>query len=196
MKKGTMKIVLLLMSIAFYIYTVIMGISGAINGVNPYGSTYYGMDAFKQVFTDYTVQAVLSGKLLGYWFMFSTLYIVYFVASYKKEPRENELKIKLQGKEEIKTEESTTGESVKKVFFILSILVLGTFFLSAINAAVNGFNAGWFGTVDMVYGFEAFYEFIFMYGLLYTVIPILPCSILYIVTYLVKNKKAKKEKYK
>ena len=209
MKKETIKKALLLIPIAFYAYITIISIEAAINGVNPYGSTYYGMTAFREVFTDRTIQALFDGEPIGLCFMFSTLYIVYFIASYKKEPGEKDINISLEGnktKEKesssennkpktkvsvsennmIRTEKSSVN-AVKRVLYDISRLILVIFFLGAVNAGINGFNAGWFGSVRMEYGMEAFCDFIVMYGLYFTVIPVLPCSILYIVVYLAKS---------
>ena len=80
---------------------------------------------------------------------------------------------------------------IKKILFYLSILCWILYLLIAIYYAIFGYCDGIFQCTN-IYGFEAFYSILIWYGLVFTMfIPILPVTLIYIIVYIIKNKKIK-----
>ena len=77
----------------------------------------------------------------------------------------------------------------KKIFFIISISCWVIYFLMCIHAFFFGFIGG----TRFEPGIEAFVNAFFLILISYSVIPILPISLIYIIIYLKKNKSKKND---
>lgn len=109
-------------------------------------------------------------------------YQIYYFINYEKNPKD--LKIK-----ELKRNKTT---NYKKIIFNICILCWFIYFASGIYAFFFGSNLrGGLLEHKMIYGFEALKVHLFWYLISFSIIPIMPISLLYILIYLFYQNKKK-----
>ena len=90
----------------------------------------------------------------------------------------------------------TSRLNIKKILFVISLISWIIYFLLGVYASFVGYKTGFFNTTT-VYGLEAFKNAMFWNLLMFTYIPILPITLIYIIVYLsrqmIKRKANKKE---
>ena len=88
--------------------------------------------------------------------------------------------------------EKKSNENIKKNWFIICCLVWVAYFGYGIYAYFAGYSSGFFGG-PMIYGYKAFRDAMIWNLIGFSIIPILPATLIYIVIYLLNNKKEKKK---
>lgn len=134
--------------------------------------TEYGFDAFIQPLYD-VWDFIISSPILLILFAIMVIYQIWYFLH--KEGKKEKKKSKLQ---------------LKKILLYLSILCWILYFGISIYNSIAGICMGLF-TCTTVYGFEAFYSSLFWYGLVFSFIPVLPVTLIYIILYIIKVKRKK-----
>ena len=96
------------------------------------------------------------------------------------------------GEEVVEEEADLKAEKRRKVLYIISWGCWGLYLLTGVYAFFFGYSTGIFEKT-MVYGFEALSEVLFWNIIIFSVIPILPISTIYIVIYHINKLKNKKQ---
>lgn len=187
MKKYKIKRILFYISLIPYAYTIIMSLYSAIFGFEGFHSTYYGLKGALEFLNDfYFNNIVFSWKV---WILILLIcYQIYYLLTLRKGKKET-----------VSREENANKEkrfSIKKILFIISIMCWIIYFLSGIYAFFFGSNTGGgLFSHTMEYGIDALVNTLFWNLLTFSVIPVLPITLIYIIVFLiVKYKEKKKDK--
>ena len=188
------KNIIFLLCMIPYIFFIVMCIKAAIFGYNnvDYREPYYGFIAIGEY------ASYFGGEILDFCFMplnccmfFSWIaYQIYFIITYEKK-----YKVAKDNEQNEKREEDNKGTQVKKlgarrVIFFISIGCWALYLLTSIGAIFFGTSTGG-GLFDSYreYGIEGMKSALFWNGLALTIIPVLPCSLIYIIIYMIVNRK-------
>ncbi len=175
MKPKTKK-VLFIVSLIPYVIIILIGIYFAIFGYHfdYINSTDYGLEAMG----DFLLGDVLFGidflwqKAICFALLIG--YQIYYLLSKNREKQEkdtNKKKIRLG-----------------KIIFVISIICWMIYFAYAIGCFFWGYNTGIIN-MHRVYGLEAIREALLWNLIAFSLVPVLPISLIYIVIYLVLNRK-------
>lgn len=184
-KKIDVKKCLLYISLLPYLYVIIMCIYHAIFGYD-YGleafEPNYGIDGMMEFLHNFWFDNILMFNYIGAIVILSVCYQIYYFVSYKKNKEVKESKyMKI---------------NLKKILFVISLLCWVIYFVIGLSAFFFGASAGLFDS-EVVYGFEAVKSTLFWFLLVFSIIPVLPITLIYIIVYLiVKYKEKMKSKSK
>lgn len=180
MKKNNIKKYLFYISLTPYLYVIIMSIFYAITGYGiNLGNTAYGIDAMGNYLSDLFSDILLAlfNPIIIIIAVLWISYQIYYFVSTGKDNHQNNNENK---------NESPKCLDLKKIFFVISVLCWITYFLSGIWAFFFGSNTGGglFNKI-MEYGMDAMLHTWFWNLLAFSLIPVLPVSLIYIIIYLV-----------
>ena len=137
---------------------------------------YFGLDAIKYFFNDiqYSLTGIIFKPYIGILFLLWVGYQMFYIVTFNKNTNQINRKI-----------------TFKKIFYYISILCWIIYFASGIKAFFFGYDiTGLLGDPQIIYGVDALLNILFLNLIKYCFfIPILPCSLLYIIIYKIKNKK-------
>lgn len=189
--KNKIKKYVLILSCFPYIYIFLKGIYYSIFGYGDYGNK--GLDAL----IDYLCGDVVGLALeLSSWVIFipCVAYQFYYFINVRgnkdnnNKDRDSEISVE---PEEKRTEKR---QKVRKFWFIIACMCWGLYFLSGVYAFFFGYDTVFFSTAR-VYGFEGLCNALLWNIIKFSIIPILPISLIYIIVYRISNViKKKKEK--
>ena len=188
MKKENIKKLILYISLIPYIYVLLMCIYHAIFGYD-YGlidiAPNYGFDAVGDVINEYWFDGIIANfNYKSFFVILCLIYQIYYFITYKKaKTTKNE-----QSKNKFNKMNS------KKILFIISIICWIIYFLTGIYAFFFGSNTG--GGLfypKMEYGIDALLHTLFWNLIIFSAIPILPISLIYIIIYLIIKYKNRKQ---
>lgn len=187
MKNKNIKDILFYITLVPYMVLVFMTIYYAISGYGyNLGNTAYGVLAvgnfLRDVFSN-VIGLFLNPLTLVIIILWISYQIYYFI-SYENNKKE----INKYNKENNK--KNAKNINLKKILFVISILCWIIYFASGIFAFFFGSNTGgglFNSTVE--YGMDAFLNTLFWNLILFSIIPILPISLLYIIFYIIIKKK-------
>lgn len=185
MKKNNMKKIILYISLIPYIFGLLMSIFHSIFGYNNGligATTKYGLSAASEALNDYWSDIIISFDYRLFLLIFCIIYQIYYFINYQK-PKTTE-------KEQ--TKNNFNKINFKKILFIISIICWIIYFLTGVHAFFFGSNTGG-GLLnpEMEYGLDALLHTLFWNLMIFSVIPILPITLIYIIVYLIikiKNK--------
>ncbi len=84
------------------------------------------------------------------------------------------------------------GAIAVDVFLFLFLAVIVLAYLMCTTDVTDGVNKGWFGAVDMVYGFEAYlYNFLWAALIMTVIVPVVPVAAIYDIVILIVKLKRK-----
>ena len=155
-----------------YIYVVLSSIYFAIFGMDCYTKICYGSDAVINNLSDFYLDFLLDNIALGIFVLLCIIYQIWYFISGKSNKNPNK------------------KFDLKKFFFVISCSIWILYFLSAVFAARYGYSF-FFSYYDGFDGFEA--ALIGNFIKLGVIIPILPITLIYIIIYVFKIKKDKKQ---
>lgn len=184
MRKDNIKRVLFHISLMPYFYVIVMSIFYALVGYGlNLGKTAYGINAIGNYLSD-LFSDVLSALFDPIIIIIAVIWISYQMYYFVSVTKNIE-KVNKKEKKSI---------NLKKIFFIISILCWVVYFLSGIWAFFFGSSTGGgLFNKTMEYGMDAMLHTWFWNLLAFSLIPVLPISLLYIIIYLIikyhKNKK-------
>lgn len=177
MKKIGIKKLLLYISILPYIYCIIMSIYHTIFGYS-YNSIYIdddygieGMMAFLGEAWDSLYGSVIALILVGA----CIIYQIYYFMNFRINKGKKDKKTKI---------------NIKKILFVVSVICWLMYFMLGVYAFFFGINDGLFSD-NFVYGIEALKVSLTWNLLIFTYIPVLPISTIYICIYLLMKYKEK-----
>ncbi len=115
--------------------------------------------------------------------------IYYFITFDRKKQKQ-----KTGSQKEIETDNQTTStkSTAKRIIFYLCVACWCLYLASGIFAFFFGYDDGIFHS-NMIYGIDALLSAYLWYGLAFSFIPVLPISLLYIIIYIIVNKRKKKK---
>ena len=191
-----LKNIIFLLCLIPYVFFIVMCIKAAIFGYvkSDYREPDYGYIAIGEYASH------VGGEILD--FCFSPLnccmfflwiaYQIYFIITYEKK-----YKVAKDNEQNKKIEEDNKGNKVKKlgarrVIFFISIGCWAFYLLTSIGAIFFGTRTGG-GLFESYreYGIEGMMSALVWNGLALTIIPVLPCSLIYIIIYIIVNRKKK-----
>lgn len=145
----------------------------------------YGLDGFIYAFSDVFDYIVFSN-----WVVLLIAIVIYqiwyFVCEYKTRGER-----KKDNKRSKHIFFSIEGSIVKKVLFVLSITCWMLWFLYGIYSFFFGYCSGFF-RCNIVYGIDAMYSSMLFSLFIFSFIPVLPISLIYIIVYIIKMNKLKR----
>ena len=188
MKKENIKKLILYISLIPYIYVLLMCIYHAIFGYD-YAligiAPNYGFDAVGDVINEFWFDGIITNfNYKSFFFILCIIYQIYYFITYKK--------VRTTKKEQLKSKFNKIN--FKKILFIIAIICWIIYFITGIYAFFFGSNTG--GGLfypEMEYGIDALLHTLFWNLILFSAIPILPISLIYIVIYLIIKYKNKKQ---
>ncbi len=84
------------------------------------------------------------------------------------------------------------GAIAVDVFLFLFLAAIVLAYLMCTTDVIDGVNKGWFGAVDMVYGFEAYlYNFLWAALIMTVIVPVVPVAAIYDIVILIVKLKRK-----
>lgn len=173
---------LLYVSLSPLLYLIIQAMIPAISGQD-YGGFLdeksYGVEIFLEAFVDQWFHVLFSLNHLTLWFGGSMLYLVYYGMT------------QVTGRS-VKT--SLYHRPWKEVLFYIAIGVWIFYFLGGLHAMFWGYTETWFMQSSTYTGLEGFLNAMLWRGITFTIIPVLPFSLAYIIVYLLKGKRLKAHK--
>ena len=189
MKKYNVKKFVLYISFIPYIYAIVMSVFYAFFGYDYYGDTYYGLDSLSRFWSDIIFEFMITPKvvILAVCIIYQ---IYYFIMGKRKEKRIKQ--DEETGEEVVEEEADLKAEKRRKVLYIISWGCWGLYLLTGVYAFFFGYSTGIFKKT-MIYVFEALSEVLFWNIIIFSVIPILPISTIYIVIYHINKLKNKKQ---
>lgn len=190
MKNKNIKKILFYISLLPYAILFFMCIYYAIIGYDSkyIENTYYGFDSvgiFLGDVYDNIINLCFNPITLCIIILWIAYQIYYFI-SFKSDKKE-----KVVAKES--NESTSKNVNLKKILFFVSILCWIIYFASGIFAFFFGSNTGgglFYPTME--YGIDALLHTLFWNLLIFSCIPILPISLLYIIIYVIVKKKEEK----
>ena len=192
-KKNLLEKKLLYVSFIPYIVFLLICLKSAIFGVcyDFMDECYYGLEGVKEAFND-----LFFDFLFGPWFLLIVAIIFYqlwyFIFRFETKIEKN-MKKNSKANKKAEVDDEVVKFNLKKILFVLAVLV----WIYYLGMGVYYFFAGTcVGMLDceMIYGFDAMFEFYFLNGFMLTMIPVLPITLLYMILYLIKDKKNKANK--
>ena len=181
----------ILLCIAFipYIILICACLYYAINGYGYYDNNFrlpvYGLGAIENY-----LRNLLEGwsNLLVMFVVFPIIFLWIGYQIYHRVIKEN--------KKELKDNNKDTSKSIKfkKIIFYICIGCWCLYFASSIFVFFFGFNA--YGTIareEFAYGTRGMLMALFLAGRALSIIPVLPISLLYIIIYVIVNRRKKKK---
>ena len=194
--KNYIKNILLGIALLPYIIIMIMCIYYAITGysVEFYEKMYYGLSALGEFLSDVwweIIDSLMDFPTNLIRIPITILWIgyqIYYFITFKRVRKEN--------KKELKENNRNTSKNInfKKIIFYISIGCWCLYFASGIYAFLFGSKTG--GGLfypKMEYGMDALVSTLFWNLIAFSIIPVLPISLLYIVIYMIVNKRKKKK---
>lgn len=155
-----------------YIYLIFSSLYYAIFGYtynNANAKTIYGIEAFfDNIVNRFWFKNFIMFNFIGFFCVCCIGYQIWFFINVKNKKKLN----------------------IKKTLFIISLASWIIYFLSGIYAIFFGYKSGWFYKTT-IYGFEAFKEAIFWNLITFSIIPILPITLIYIAIYLISKMRQK-----
>jgi len=182
MRKIGMKKLLLYVSLLPYVYCIIMSLYHAM-----FGYSYdlvgfeddYGFDAIGDFLGEYWLDNVFHFNFVSVANIFAIVYPIYYFVTSKKTNND-------------KVESNIRKINIKKILFVISVACWITYFMSGMYAFFFGYSAGLFES-GIVYGFEALENALVWNLLIFSAIPILPITLIYIIIYLIFRCKEKRK---
>lgn len=188
MKNKNIKNILFYIALIPYVILIFICIYYAIIGYGyDLGNKYYGFVAVGQLLADFLANIInmYFNPIILCIIILWIGYQIYYYISFRSDKKE-----KIVGKES----NGSTSKSInfKNILFFVSILCWIIYFALGIFAFFFGSNTGG-GLLypTMEYGIDAFLHTLFWNLLAFSIIPILPISLLYIIIYLMIKKKEK-----
>ena len=187
MRKENIKKLILYVSLIPYIYVLLMCIYHAIFGYD-YGligiAPNYGFSAVGDVINVYWFEVFTDFDYKLFFLILCIIYQIYYFISYKKA----------KSTEKEQATNKFNKISFKKILFIISIICWIIYFLTGIYAFFFGSNTG--GGLfypEIEYGIDAFLHTLFWNLIIFSAIPILPISLIYIIIYIIIKYKNRKQ---
>lgn len=188
MKKIGVKKLLLYISALPYAYCIVMSLYHAIFGYS-YDSEFisddYGIDAIGNFLSNYWVDNIINLNIVTSINIFAIIYPIYYFITTKKVTQKKK-----------DSDKRKVNINVRKILFVLSSMCWALYFLSGIYAFFFGCNVGGFMDYEIGYGMEALKETLFWNFLAFSIIPVLPISLIYIIIYLIARYREKRKKNK
>lgn len=190
--KKIYKNILLGIALLPYIIIIVMSLYSSIAGHESYGRVYYGFDAIGNylgdLFNDWINLFVtfpinlIAIPIIVFWIG----YQIYYFITFKRIRKEN--------KTEIKENHRNISKkiNVRKIIFYICIACWCMYLASGVFAFFFGYEEGIFYK-HMIYGMDALISTYFWFGIALLIIPVLPISLLYIIIYVIANKRKKKK---
>ena len=192
--KKYIKNILLGIALLPYMIIIVMSLYSSITGHESYGRVYYGFDAIGNylgdLFNDWINLFVtfpinlIAIPIIVLWIG----YKIYYFITFKRIQKEN--------KTEIKENNRNISKKInfKKIIFYICITCWCIYLASGIFAFFFGSptGGGLFNPV-MEYGVDALVHTLVLNLIGFSIIPILPISLLYIIIYVIVNKRKKKK---
>ncbi len=180
MKKVSLEKKLLYISFIPYIVYLLICLKNAIFGFcyNYIDVCYYGIEGFLESFS-----TIFFDTIFSFWAILLIIIVSYqlwyFIFRFKTKSEKH------KSKKEVKN-----VSILKKIIFILSIICWVLYLGSGLHSFFFGTCIG-FLNCEMVYGFDAMLDTLFWYGILFSMIPVLPITLIYIIMYIIRNKTKK-----
>lgn len=177
MDKNIIKKILLYISLIPYIILFVLCIYWAVFGYydSIRNDKIYGLYAMLENLGSFYFDNMFPLTFIGSIYIVCFIYIIWFFVN-RFTTKKNKLK-----KQE--------NMDIAKVLFVLSCSVWILYFLSGVYAMFVGYTSCFITCHDTIYGFEAMKEMLFINLLKYSLIPVLPISLIYMIIYLFKKKK-------
>lgn len=162
------KKIMLYISLGQYVFIFLYGLYYAIFGYTfefYREKTIYGLETFISKIEDIWLDNIIDFNFIGIIELICTIYLIWYF---------------------IDTNKSTRKINIRKIVYIISIACWIIYALSGVYALFFGYNTGII-TTHRVYGGEALVNALVMNLFIFSIIPILPISLIYIILYLKKK---------
>ena len=192
MEKISIKKILFYLTLIPYAAFVVICIFCAIIGYGySLGKTAYGIvaignfatEAFANLVSMFIYNPVIMICISVLWIGFQ----IYYLITFKRDRKDKSIGVEEGNAKKI---------SVKKIFFIISILCWCLYFATGVYAFFFGSNTG--GGLfhhTREYGIDALVNTLFWNLISFTIIPVLPISLIYIIVYIFVKKREQKKSY-